>query len=98
VVSFRGSIRTVRISAATLCMFGAGVLIWEFIRFVVVFPEAGALAAVLELPLVLIGFVLLRRLRPTRAPALKWSAAAVVWGGAAATGCALLANQGLTAG
>jgi protease PrsW len=95
VVSFRGSIRTVRISAALLCMFGAGVLIWEFIRFVVVFPQAGALAAVLELPLILIGFALLRRLRPTRAPALKWSAAALVWGGAAAAGCALLANQGL---
>jgi protease PrsW len=96
VVSFRGSIRTVRISAALLCMFGAGVLIWEFTRFVVVFPRAGALAAVLELPLVLVGFVLLRRLRPTRAPALEWSAAALVWGGAAAAGCALLANQGLT--
>jgi protease PrsW len=95
VVSFRGSIAAVRISAALLCMFGAGVLIWEFIRFVAVFPEAGALAAVLELPLVLIGFALLRRLRPTRAPALKWSAAALVWGGAAAAGCALLANQGL---
>jgi protease PrsW len=95
-VSFRGSIRTVRISAALLCMFGAGVLIREFIRFPVVFPGAGALAVALELPLVLIGFAVLRRLRPTRAPALKWSAAALVWGGAAATGCALLANQGLS--
>ena len=95
-VSFRGSIRIVRVSAALLCMFGAGVLIWEFVRFLVVFPQAGALAVVLELPLVLIGFALLRRLRPTRAPALKWSAAALVWGGAAAAGCALLANQGLS--
>jgi len=95
-MSFRGSIRTVRISAALLCVFGAGVLIREFVRFPVVFPGAGALAVALELPLVLIGFALLRRLRPTRAPALKWSAAALVWGGAAATGCALLANQGLT--
>jgi RsiW-degrading membrane proteinase PrsW (M82 family) len=95
-VSFRGSIRAVRISAALLCIFGAGVLIWEFVRFLVVFPHAGALAAVLELPLVLIGFALLRRLRPTRAPALLWAAAALVWGATAAAGCALLANQGLT--
>jgi protease PrsW len=96
VVSLRGSIRTVRISGALLCMFGAGVLIWEFIRFLAVYPGAGALAVVLEMPLVLIGFALLRRLRPTRAPALNWSAAALVWGGAAATGSALLANQGLS--
>ena len=95
-MSFRRSIRAVRISAALLCIFGAGVLIWQFVRFLMVFPEAGALAAVLELPLVLIGFAVLRRLRPTRAPALLWSAAALVWGATAAAGCALLANQGLT--
>jgi RsiW-degrading membrane proteinase PrsW (M82 family) len=94
-MSFRSSIRAVRISAALLCIFGAGVLIWEYVRFLGVFPAAGALAAVLELPLVLIGFVLLRRLRPTRAPALRWSAAALVWGSSAAAGCAVLANQGL---
>ena len=94
-MSFRGSIRAVRISAALLCIFGAGVLIWEFVRFLAVFPQAGALAAVLELPLIVIGFALLRRLRPTRAPALLWSAAALVWGATAAAGCALLANQGL---
>jgi len=95
VVSFRSSIRAVRISAAVLCIFGAGVVIREFVRLLLVFPEAGALAAVLELPLVLIGFVLLRRLRPTRSPARLWSAAALVWGATAAAGCALLANQGL---
>jgi RsiW-degrading membrane proteinase PrsW (M82 family) len=94
-VSFRGSIRAVRISAALLCIFGAAVVTREFARFLVVFPAAGALAAAAELPLVLIGFALLRRLRPTRAPALLWSAAALVWGATAAAGCALLANQGL---
>jgi RsiW-degrading membrane proteinase PrsW (M82 family) len=30
-----------------------------------------------------------------RAPAPIWSAAAIIWGAAAATGCALLANEGL---
>ena len=94
-MSFRSSIRAVRISAALLCIFGAGVVITEFVRFLLVFPQAGALAVMLELPLVLTGFALLRRLRPTRAPALPWSAAAVVWGATAAAGCALLANQGL---
>jgi protease PrsW len=95
-VSVRDSIRAVRISAALLCLFGAGVLIREFIRFLLVFPGAAILAAALELPLVLVGFALFRVLRPARSPALIWSAAALVWGGTAAAGCALLANQGLT--
>ena len=95
-MSVRDSIWAVRITAPLLCAFGAGVLIWQFARFLVVFPSAAVLAAALELPLVVIGFVLLRRLRPTRAPALIWSAAALVWGATAAPGCALLANQGLT--
>ncbi|HUC24012.1 MAG TPA: PrsW family intramembrane metalloprotease [Streptosporangiaceae bacterium] len=94
-MSLRSSIRAVRVCAALLCLFGAGVVIREFVRLLLVFPQAGALAAVLELPLVLFGFALLRRLRPTRAPALLWSAAALVWGATAAAGCALLANQGL---
>jgi protease PrsW len=94
-VSFRNSVRAVRISAALLCIFGAGVVITEFVRLLLVFPQSSALAVVLELPLVLIGSALLRRLRPTRAPALLWSAAALVWGATAAAGCALLANQGL---
>jgi protease PrsW len=94
-VSFRNSIRTVRISAALLCIFGAAVVLRDFISLLLVFPQEAALAIVLELPLVLIGFALLRRLRPTRAPALLWSAAALVWGATAAPGCALLANQGL---
>ena len=65
-----------RLRGVLLCMFGAGVLILEFVRFIVVFPDAAVLAAALELPLVLVGFVLLRRLRPVHAPARRWSAAA----------------------
>jgi protease PrsW len=94
-VSLRGSIRAVRISAALLCIFGAAVVLREFVSLLLVFPQEAALAVALELPLVLIGFALLRRLRPTRAPALLWSAAALVWGATAAAGCALLANRGL---
>jgi protease PrsW len=88
-------IRTVRITAAALCVFGIGVLAWTFNRSLVVFPGATVLAVVLELPLVLIGFWLIRLARPLRGPSRAWSAAAVVWGATAATGCALLANQGL---
>jgi protease PrsW len=95
-VSVHGSIRMVRICAALLCLFGAAVLIKEFGRFLIVFPGPAVLAAALELPLVLVGFALLRLLRPARSPALLWSAAALVWGGTAAAGCALLANEGLT--
>ena len=49
----------------------------------------------LEIPLLVVGFVLMRLVRPVRAPAMVWSAAAVAWGGTAAAGCALLANRGL---
>ena len=41
---------------ALLCIFGAGVVITEFVQLMLVFPQSGALAVVLELPLVLIGF------------------------------------------
>ena len=89
------SIRVVRGTAALACAFGAAVLCFAFFRFLLVFPRAAVLTVVLELPLLLVGFVLLRLLRPVRAPALIWSAAALVWGATAAAGCALLANQGL---
>jgi protease PrsW len=89
------SLRIVRWTAAALCLFGTAVMIWEFFQFVLVFPGATVLAIVLELPLLVIGFQLLRLLRPVRNPSLLWSAAATVWGGSAAIGCALLANHGL---
>ncbi len=89
------SIRLVRVTAIVLCTFGAGVLIWQFYRILVVFPAPAALAVALEIPLLVVGFVLVPLVRPVRAPALVWSAAAVAWGGTAAAGCALLANRGL---
>jgi protease PrsW len=89
------SVRLVRLTAIILCIFGAGVLTWQFYRFLLVFPAQTALAVALEIPLVVVGFVLVRLVRPVRAPSLVWSAAAVAWGGTAAAGCALLANRGL---
>jgi RsiW-degrading membrane proteinase PrsW (M82 family) len=94
-LSQRQSLRLVRLTAILACAFGAAVLCWQFARFVMVFPAPSLLAVVLEIPLVVVGFLLVRLLRPVRAPASIWSAAAVVWGASAAAGCALLANKGL---
>ena len=91
-----GSITLVRVTAAVVCAFGAIVLTWQFFRYLAVLPGAAAVAIAVELPLVLIGCWAARWLRPVHPPALIWSAAAVIWGAAAATGCALLANEGLT--
>jgi protease PrsW len=89
-------VRSVRGTAVLLCLIGAGVTAWAFYRVPEVFPGATVLAALLQLPLLLLGWWLLRLARPLSAPARTWSAAAVIWGATAATGCALSANQGLT--
>ena len=89
-------VRTVRVTAVVLCVVGAGVLVWAFYPSLIVFPGPTVLAVVLQVPLLLVGFWLFRLFRPLRAPSRTWSAAAVVWGATAATGCALLANEGLT--
>jgi RsiW-degrading membrane proteinase PrsW (M82 family) len=89
------SLRIVRLTAGLLCVGGAAIMIWAFADYLFVFPAATALAIALQLPLLLIGFLLLRLLRPVRNPPLLWSAAATVWGASAAIGCALLANMGL---
>jgi protease PrsW len=91
------SILAVRLTAAALCVLGTVILGVEFARYLPVFPGAATLAVVLELPLLVVGFLVFRRLRPIRPPALIWSGAALVWGATAAAGCALLANQGLIA-
>jgi RsiW-degrading membrane proteinase PrsW (M82 family) len=89
-------VRWVRGTAVLLCVVGAGLMAWAFHRVPAVFPAATVLAAVLQLPLLLAGWWLLRLARPLSAPARTWSAAAVIWGATAATGCALQANTGLT--
>lgn len=95
-MTIAASIRAVRITAVLACVFGAAVLIWQFVRLLAVFPGPTVVAALGEVPLLIVGFVLARVLRPVRAPSLTWSGAALAWGGTAAAGCALLANQGLT--
>jgi protease PrsW len=91
------SLRTVRLTAGGLCIFGTVVLLWGFLRFLLVFPGPAVLAVILELPLLFVGVWVFRLLRPVQAPPLIWSYAALIWGATAAAGCALLANQGLIA-
>jgi RsiW-degrading membrane proteinase PrsW (M82 family) len=91
------SLRAVRVTAVALCAFGAAVLGWQFFRFLTVYPLSTVLSVLFEAPLLLIGIWVLRSMRPVRPPEAAWSAAAVVWGATAAAGCALVANQGLTA-
>jgi RsiW-degrading membrane proteinase PrsW (M82 family) len=91
------SLRAVRLTAAAVCAFGAAVLGWQFRRFLPVYPLAAVLSVLLELPFLAFGVWVLRLLRPIRPPEAIWSAAAIVWGATAATGCALLADRGLTA-
>jgi RsiW-degrading membrane proteinase PrsW (M82 family) len=88
--------RWVRGTAVLLCVIGAGITGWSFYRVPAVFPGATVLAVVLQLPVLILGWWLLRLARPLSAPARTWSAAAVIWGATAATGGALQANQGLT--
>jgi RsiW-degrading membrane proteinase PrsW (M82 family) len=88
--------RTTRLTAAILCAAGLAVLLWSFAGLIREFSGAALLAACLELPVAVVGYFLFRRFRPVRSPSYLWSAAAVVWGATAATGSAVLANQGLT--
>jgi protease PrsW len=90
------SIALVRVTAAVVCVFGAVVLAYEFFRYLAVLPADAAVAFAVELPVAVVGGWVTGRLRPVHAPPLIWSAAAIIWGAAAATGCALLANQGLS--
>ncbi len=92
-MSDSASVTVVRLTAAIACLAGLGLIASEFAGAVRVFPGPAVLAAIVEVPPLLIGFWVLRLLRPVRAPQLRWSAAAVAWGMAAAIGCALFAND-----
>ncbi|QVQ53783.1 PrsW family intramembrane metalloprotease [Spiractinospora alimapuensis] len=78
-----------------LCVFGVCVLAPEFWGEVRVFPGVAALTAVISALTLLLGYWLLRRIRPVRAPSTGVSWVAVAWGFTAAAGLALLANNAL---
>ena len=95
-MSERAGVAVVRVTAALACGFGLAVIAWLFAWSVRIFPAAVVLAVAAEVPPLLIGFAVLRWLRPVRPPPWAWSAAAVAWGATAAIGCALLANDALS--
>jgi RsiW-degrading membrane proteinase PrsW (M82 family) len=80
-----------------LCLFGLGVLAWNFSGTARAFPGPALLSGFLLAVVLYVAFTLLRRVRPVRTPGRQWSWAGVAWGATAATGCALLANGGLSA-
>ncbi|MFF7242687.1 PrsW family intramembrane metalloprotease [Embleya sp. NPDC008237] len=81
--------------ALLACLFGLGVIAYEYRDVVRVFPAAAALAGFLLLLTLGVGYLLPRRIRPVVAPAHATSLMCVGWGMTAATGCAILANSGL---
>lgn len=82
---------------AAVCAVGLVVLGWSFWGTVRVFAGTAVLSAFLLLVALYFGVTALRRVRPLRSSPRGWSWAGVCWGGTAATGCALLANGGLSA-
>lgn len=81
--------------AVVACLFGFGVIGYEYRGAVRVFPAAAAFAALLLVLTLCVGYAVLRRIRPVHAPPHPVSLACVAWGMTAATGCSILANSGL---
>ncbi|MGW2057338.1 PrsW family intramembrane metalloprotease [Streptomyces sp. NPDC001840] len=96
--SVRGSFRRQPVGwlCALLCLLGGALIIADFSAIIRVFPGAALLAFVLLLITVGIGVTVLQRVRPFRAAPRGWVWSGVVWGATAATGCAIVANTGLT--
>ncbi|WP_018655206.1 PrsW family intramembrane metalloprotease [Actinomadura flavalba] len=74
---------------------GALVLAAELLGQAAAFPVTFLLSALLQLVVLVVGFAVLRRIRPIHSPPFGVSAVGVLWGGLAATGGALLANDAL---
>ncbi|MDA2804294.1 PrsW family intramembrane metalloprotease [Nocardiopsis suaedae] len=90
-----------RLAAAVVfvaaCALGGAALVNGLGPMVAAFPAETLLAAVVLAAVSAVGVAVLLRLRPIRPPDGASAAAAVVWGGVAATGCALIANDALNA-
>ncbi|MCE7080517.1 PrsW family glutamic-type intramembrane protease [Streptomyces sp. ST2-7A] len=87
--------RLARLGLLLGCLAGLAILVHTFLPVIRVLPRAAELAALLLVPVLLLGFAVLRRITPVVAPALTPCLAAVAWGATAAAGCAVLANTGL---
>ncbi|MDA2812929.1 PrsW family intramembrane metalloprotease [Nocardiopsis sp. RSe5-2] len=89
-----------RLAAAVVfvagCALGGMALVKGLGLMVAAFPTEALLAAVVLAVVSAVGVAVLLRLRPVRPPDGASAAAAVMWGGVAATGCALIANDALS--
>lgn len=74
------------------CLIGFGMFVNGFLGMVLVFPGETALSFVLLAVVGVVGFAVLRRIRPVRAPTMAVSILALVWGMTGALGLALTAN------
>ena len=78
-----------------LCLGGFGFTMMNFAGAMLVFPVEAVVAALLLTLLGVLGFWVLRRIRPVRPPSLTFSFLALLWGMTGAVGLALFANSNL---
>lgn len=78
-----------------LCLGGFGFTLLNFAGAIRVFPAEAVVSMILLAAVGVLGFWILRRIRPVRAPSLTFSLLALVWGMTGAIGPALFANSQL---
>ncbi|WP_017604400.1 PrsW family intramembrane metalloprotease [Nocardiopsis alkaliphila] len=92
--------RAPRLAAAALfgllCVVGFVLMLNALFGAVLVFPGEAALSILLLAMVGVVGFLLLRRIRPVREPDLVYSLSALIWGMTGAVGLALVANGHLS--
>lgn len=92
--------RVPRLAAAALfgllCVVGFVLMLNGLLGAVLVFPGETVLSVLLLTMVGVVGFLLLRRIRPVREPDLIYSLSALLWGMTGAVGLALVANGHLS--
>ncbi|GAA1464347.1 PrsW family glutamic-type intramembrane protease [Nocardiopsis exhalans] len=78
-----------------LCLGGFGYTLLNFTGAIRVFTAEAVVSMILLAGVGVLGFWILRRIRPVRAPSLTFSLLALIWGMTGAIGLALVANQQL---
>ncbi|MGW5875968.1 PrsW family intramembrane metalloprotease [Nocardiopsis terrae] len=86
---------TAAVILAVLCLVGFGFTLLNFAGAIRVFTVEAVVSALLLTAVGVLGFWVLRRIRPVRAPGLASSLAALLWGATGAIGLALFTNSNL---